>query len=70
MLGLEPALRSLCRDMSSAHNLPIEFDHGPPIPGPIPYDAALCLFRVTQEALRNVVKHSVSAVARVRSVAR
>lgn len=65
MLGLEPALRSLCRDMSSAHNLPIEFDHGP-IPGPIPYDTALCLFRVTQEALRNVVKHSASAVARVR----
>jgi signal transduction histidine kinase len=65
MLGLEPALRSLCRDMSSAHNLRIDFEHEP-FTGPIPYEAALCLFRVTQEALRNVVKHSVSPVAQVR----
>lgn len=65
MLGLAPALRSLCRDMSSAHRLRIDFEHEP-FNGPIPYDAALCLFRVTQEALRNVVKHSVSPVAQVR----
>jgi signal transduction histidine kinase len=65
MLGLEPALRSLCRDMSAAHNLRIEFEHEP-FTGLIPYDAALCLFRVTQEALRNVVKHSASPVAQVR----
>ncbi len=64
-LGLEPALRSLCRDMSSAHNLRIDFEHEP-FNGPIPFDAALCLFRVAQEALRNVVKHSVSSVAHVR----
>ncbi|HEU4694459.1 MAG TPA: sensor histidine kinase [Vicinamibacterales bacterium] len=65
MLGLEPALRSLCRDMSAAHNLRIEFEHEQ-FSEPIPYEAALCLFRVTQEALRNVVKHSVSPVAQVR----
>jgi signal transduction histidine kinase len=65
MLGLEPALRSLCRDMSSAHNLRVEFEHEP-FNGPIPYEAALCLFRVAQEALRNVVRHSVSSVAHVR----
>ena len=65
MLGLTPALRTLCRDMSSAHNVRIEFDHGP-LNGPIPYQAALCLFRVAQEALRNVVKHSVASAAQVR----
>lgn len=65
MLGLEPALRSLCRDMSSVHNLQIEFEHEP-FTVVIPYDVALCLFRVTQEALRNVVKHSTSPVAQVR----
>ena len=65
MLGLESALRSLCRDMSAAHNLRIEFEHEQ-FSGPIPSEAALCLFRVAQEALRNVVKHSVSPVAQVR----
>jgi signal transduction histidine kinase len=65
ILGLERALRSLCRDMSSAHNLRIEFEHEP-FNGPIPNEAAVCLFRVAQEALRNVVKHSVSSVAQVR----
>lgn len=65
ILGLEPGLRSLCRDISSAHNLRIEFEHEP-FDGPIPYEAALCLFRVSQEALRNVVKHSASPVAQVR----
>ena len=65
MLGLERALRSLCRDISSAHNLRIDFEYEP-FDGPIPDEAALCLFRVTQEALRNVVKHSVSPDAQVR----
>ena len=29
MLGLEGALRSLCRDLSSGHNLRIDFEHEP-----------------------------------------
>jgi signal transduction histidine kinase len=32
----------------------------------IPADAALCLFRITQEALQNVVKHSGATAATVR----
>ena len=28
------------------------------MPGPLPFDVALCLYRITQEALHNVVKHS------------
>ena len=65
MLGLRSALQGLCREMSSAHDLHIGFESGP-IPDPIPYEAALCLFRVAQEALRNVVKHSAARDAYVR----
>lgn len=64
MLGLGPALRSLCRDMSAAHSLPIDFEEAP-IPGAIPGEVTLCLFRVVQEALRNVVKHSAARTAQV-----
>ena len=35
-------------------------------PGDIPGDAALCLFRVVQEALRNVKRHSGAEKAHVR----
>jgi signal transduction histidine kinase len=35
------------------------------VPLGIPKDVSLCLFRVTQEALRNVVKHSQAKHARV-----
>ena len=57
MLGLAPALRGLCDEMSSGHNIEIEFERAP-IPGSIPYEVSLCLFRVAQEGLRNVIKHS------------
>jgi signal transduction histidine kinase len=64
VLGLAPALDGLCREMSSAHGAAIAFERWP-ISAPIPEEAALCLFRVTQEALRNVVKHSGGRTARV-----
>ena len=57
MLGLAPALRGLCDEMSSSHNIVIEFERAL-IPGSIPYEVSLCLFRVAQEGLRNVVRHS------------
>ena len=63
-LGLDSALDELCREMSSAHDATIEFERWP-LSRPIPEPAALCLFRVTQEALRNVVKHSGGRTARV-----
>ena len=57
MLGLAPALRGLCDEMASGHDIEIEFERAP-IPGSIPYEVSLCLFRIAQEGLRNVVKHS------------
>jgi signal transduction histidine kinase len=56
-LGLAPAIRSLCKEVSQAHQLKVDFlaDN---LLAAIPPDTALCLYRVVQEALRNVVRHS------------
>jgi len=64
LLGLTGALDALCRDVSAAHLMPIEF-RGDAMPARVAPDAALCLYRVAQEALHNVVKHSGSRRALV-----
>jgi signal transduction histidine kinase len=56
-LGLVTALDELCKEVAHGHDLDVKFTHHPE-PGPIPPDAALCLYRIVQEALGNVVKHS------------
>jgi len=56
-LGLVPAISGFCKEFSKQHNLRIKFVHDR-IPGEMPRDLTLCLFRVAQEALRNVLKHS------------
>jgi signal transduction histidine kinase len=57
VLGLVPSLAGLCRELSESHHLRVQFLHDR-IPKKIPKDVSLCLFRIAQEALRNVVKHS------------
>jgi len=57
ILGLVVSLEGLCREFSGQHNLQVQFAHGD-IPGQIPKDVTLCLFRIVQEALQNIVKHS------------
>jgi PAS domain S-box-containing protein len=64
LLGPVASIERLCRELSDRHNLQIEFAHGH-FPEQIPKDVTLCLYRITQEALRNVVKHSGAAEARV-----
>jgi PAS domain S-box-containing protein len=56
-LGLVAAVNGLCNEMSQSHALLIEFAPHE-VPEEIPADTALCLYRIVQEALRNVVKHS------------
>jgi PAS domain S-box-containing protein len=56
-VGLVAAMRGLCKALAQAHGLEIQFNHYA-IPELIPEDAALCLYRITQEALGNVIKHS------------
>jgi signal transduction histidine kinase len=55
--GLATALRSHCREFEREHGLPVTF-HADDGLGTIPPDVALCLYRVTQEALKNAAKHA------------
>ncbi len=63
-LGLVAAVRSLCHEVSERQGLEIGFFHWG-VPESISKDVALCLFRVAQESLQNVVKHSGAKQARV-----
>lgn len=57
LLGLAPALSNFCKDFAARNTMEIVFvDSG--LPQKPAQDAALCLFRVAQEAIRNVQKHS------------
>jgi len=56
-LGLEAAAASFCKEFSMGQNAETTF-HSENIPKEISADAALCLFRVLQEALQNAAKHS------------
>jgi PAS domain S-box-containing protein len=62
-VGLAPALMGLCEELSSRFKIEITFtDHVLSLR--IPKDVGLCLFRIAQEALGNVVKHSGAKQAR------
>ena len=56
-LGLSAALRSLCTDFSKQEKMRIDYRQRN-VDGSIPPEIALCLYRVAQEALHNVAKHS------------
>jgi signal transduction histidine kinase len=56
-LGLVPAIKGLCRELSEQYGAEIDFVHRN-VPNPIAQESALCIFRVAQEALSNTVKHS------------
>jgi PAS domain S-box-containing protein len=66
-LGLLPAVKSLCHELSGRRGLNIEFVT---TDDAIEYkqldkELALCAYRVVQEALSNVIKHSGAVTARV-----
>ncbi len=56
-MGLVTALESFCRELEDSRKLAIHFT-ARDVPQMLPKDVALCLYRVAQEALQNVVKHS------------
>ncbi len=58
------ATRSFCKEISDQHGIHIELVHHG-APRSLPGDVALCLYRIVQEALRNVIKHSGAKSARV-----
>jgi PAS domain S-box-containing protein len=56
-LGLAPAIRSYCREFSQQHDVTVQFaDEN--VSNFLPRDISLSLFRITQEALQNAMKHS------------
>jgi signal transduction histidine kinase len=56
-IGLSAALSDLCTEFSQAHDIHITLcAHD--LPADLPPHLALCLFRVAQQALANVVTHS------------
>jgi PAS domain S-box-containing protein len=66
-LGLLPAVKSLCNELSGRRGLNIEFvptDDATEF-AHLDKELALCAYRVVQEALSNVIKHSGAVTARV-----
>jgi len=61
-LGLVMAVRGYCHEISKQGKLTVEFSDDN-VPQSLPREVALCLYRIVQEALRNVIKHSGSKTA-------
>ena len=64
-LGLAAGVGSFCKEFNAQHGTQVAFSHHnvPPFVAP---EIALCLFRIVQEGLRNVQKHSRAAHAEVK----
>jgi signal transduction histidine kinase len=63
-LGLEPAIRALCKEFGAREGFNVDLKCDGLLRS-IPPDVALCVFRVTQEALRNSRKYSGASQAGV-----
>lgn len=56
-LGLVPGIDALCREFGRQYGIEVEFASSG-IPRSVNPDSALCVFRIVQESLRNLKKHS------------
>jgi signal transduction histidine kinase len=63
-LGLELAVRAFCRELAQARQITVDVETRD-VPPALPGDVALALYRVVQEALQNVVRHSGASRAKV-----
>lgn len=64
-LGLVEGVKAFCEEFEEQQRVRIDFYHEN-VPRGIPEDAALCLFRIAQEGLRNFKRHSGAQRAEVR----
>jgi PAS domain S-box-containing protein len=64
ILGAAAEVRGFCAQLSKQHALQIHFVERN-VPRNLPKDVSLCVFRVVQEALGNIVEHSRASEARV-----
>ena len=56
-LGLTVALKGFCREVGTIHGIAVTCE-APDAARALPEDVALCLYRIAQEAIQNVIKHS------------
>ena len=56
-MGLEGAVAGFCEELSNRHGVSIDVQCEN-LPTALPPEISLCLYRILQEALQNVVKHS------------
>ncbi len=63
-LGLVPAVAALCKEFTATQAIRVDFT-STEVPRSIDADTALCVFRIVQEALRNLKKHSGAGEAKV-----
>jgi two-component system sensor histidine kinase UhpB len=64
LIGLDIAVKSLCGDIERQHGLPVEY-RSQEVPKTLDRMVSVSTFRIAQEALRNVVKHSRATAAAV-----
>jgi signal transduction histidine kinase/ABC-type uncharacterized transport system substrate-binding protein len=64
-LGLILGVSSFCAEFAEQQGIQVDFVHEN-VPRSVPPDVSLCLFRIIQEGLRNVKKHSGSSRTEVR----
>ena len=64
-LGLVAGAKAFCEEFSEQQEIQVEFAHEN-VPRGVPGDVALCFFRITQEGLRNIKRHSGANRAEVR----
>jgi signal transduction histidine kinase len=65
ILGLAKSINALCTDSSRQSGVKIAFSCNVDLPHQIGASESLCLYRIAQEALTNVVKHSKATRASV-----
>jgi signal transduction histidine kinase len=63
-VGLVAALRGHCAEFGRQHAIDVTFS-AVDLPGDIPQEVALCLYRVAQEALSNIAEHAAARKAQV-----
>jgi signal transduction histidine kinase len=63
-IGLVASVKSLCDDLRQLHKLTIEFRHDG-VPVGLSQEISLCQYRIAQECLNNVIRHSGSQDAKV-----
>jgi signal transduction histidine kinase len=64
IVGLVVAIQSLCRELSKQRQVEVSFTTDV-IPVPVDTDVSLCLYRIVQEGLANVARHSYAGSAQV-----